>query len=651
MNDMQANTSNITNYTRGGQTFLRQTAMFGSINSIVISILLFVFLGVAGFSLYKAVPIHCFYNAKEIIEARFLDMLPGNKDIPKIIHHTPFGKRKESVNFILRSRMIAKSMKKIEEEAIYAAYRGGAASAGVLIVIVGFFIAYGKRTVKEKYIKGTKLVSVKELNKQLKKVSKSRLNIGGVEIPEDYEKTHTLLLGTTGSGKTTALHHMLRQIRARGEKAVIVDTNAEMVSHYYREGKDIILNPFDARSQEWNLWSEINHVDDIDNIVEGLVPNTHQDSFWTESGKTILESALAKMNRVRNNQDLCALLNGDLKEMEKFFKNTPASKIVSAINDKTALSVLATLANHIKSYKYFTPVVQQPWSIKKWIEDENDDSWLFLSCIPSRRTKMRPLFNVWLSAALRSLMDMGSHNKRRRWFIIDELASMNRINSINTILSEIRKYGGAVVAATQEISQLKSIYGQHDTDTIMSLFNIKMVMRMINTDTARYISSMLGSAETVKIAENSSYGMSIVRDGVSTYQQNVTNPVIKENDIMNIENLSAFIKIAAHDVSRIDMEYVDIPKMARQVEERTDLAQFETTEDNIVIQKNKKKKAQEVTEDDKIDEADNERENDVEEKAENEDIMSYEQDIIENADEENIEMTRRKLIEKDLGYE
>lgn len=56
------------------------------------------------------------------------------------------------------------------------------------------------------------------------------------------------MIGTTGSGKTTALRQLLDGIEAWGEAALVYDTSGEFIAHYYRpERGDIILNPVDAR--------------------------------------------------------------------------------------------------------------------------------------------------------------------------------------------------------------------------------------------------------------------------------------------------------------------------------------------------------------------------------------------------------------------
>src|SRR3546814_13244316 len=86
---------------------------------------------------------------------------------------------------------------------------------------------------------------------------------------------HMAMIGTTGSGKTTALRQMLDGIEARGEAALVYDTSGEFIAHYYRpERGDIILNPFDARCAYWSPFAEIAHPADADRIANQLITDT-----------------------------------------------------------------------------------------------------------------------------------------------------------------------------------------------------------------------------------------------------------------------------------------------------------------------------------------------------------------------------------------
>jgi hypothetical protein len=129
--------------------------------------------------------------------------------------------------------------------------------AFILYTPLGGFLAIkaakrGKEIKADKYIRGAKLVSAEELEKEvIDKHGHSDLTIGDLPLPVGFSKKHTLISGTTGAGKSTALIHLLKAIRARGDRAVVYDKKGEFVEMFYRDGVDHILNPSDNRSHQW----------------------------------------------------------------------------------------------------------------------------------------------------------------------------------------------------------------------------------------------------------------------------------------------------------------------------------------------------------------------------------------------------------------
>lgn len=107
----------------------------------------------------------------------------------------------------------------------------------------------GQDTMGDRVLSGTRVIGETALAGMTANQSNgSELSIGAIRLPRRIETRHFAFLGTTGSGKTTALRQMLDGIEARGEPALVYDTSGEFIAHYYRpERGDIILNPFDAR--------------------------------------------------------------------------------------------------------------------------------------------------------------------------------------------------------------------------------------------------------------------------------------------------------------------------------------------------------------------------------------------------------------------
>lgn len=422
-------------------------------------------------------------------------------------------------------------------------------SAGAFIVIFilvsWFSIRSGNKRQETKIIKGYELVSPKKLKRLVNKKGSSNIHINGIPLPRDAECEHILMTGTTGSGKTNALQQLLIQIKALGHKAVIVDTNAGFFSRYYEPFQDKLLNPFDVRSQQWDLWKECVNDYDYDEFAESLIPSDHYDSFWTKAAQQLLSTTLAKMNLNKDkslDELLTLLLNKPLKDVVEYYQGTSVSAYVDPGAEKTALGIRATLVSAIRSLKYVKDQKKvPPFSIRDWIINDAEKGCLYLSCLPTQREALKPLFSAWLSIALKSLMSAGENRERRVWFIIDELASLNRIPILMQGLSESRKYGGCMVLSFQDFHQLEALYGLQTARTLGALSGTKVIFRL-DSHAAKHMAELFGQQEILESRESISFGAHPMRDGVSLGAEQRIQPLIAPSDIMQLDNFEAYLK-------------------------------------------------------------------------------------------------------------
>ena len=88
------------------------------------------------------------------------------------------------------------------------------------------------------------------------------------------ETKHFKFIGTTGTGKSTAIREMLSAALARGDRAVIADPDGGYFSHFYDADRgDVVLNPFDPDAVKWNLLGEIRNDYDVDQLARSLIPD------------------------------------------------------------------------------------------------------------------------------------------------------------------------------------------------------------------------------------------------------------------------------------------------------------------------------------------------------------------------------------------
>ena len=301
----------------------------------------------------------------------------------------------------------------------------------------------GCKNKEKKLLSGVHVVSISSLKKLMRPHGrKGALRIAGIPLAENLETKHMLLSGTTGSGKTNCLHELLPQLRCAKQRAVIVDLTGEFVSKYFRQGQDVLLNPFDARSMGWNPWAECTQDYHYDDLAASMVPEQSMDPFWHTAARILLSEALRKLKPKPSLQKLLdVLVNSSLTEASLFFKNSKAASFVSKDAEKTAASIRATLASHLSSLVYLD--ASNPVSIRQWVHyQDQEDSWLFLVALPDQREAMRSLLSTWVGVAIRSLLSLEPTPSRRLWFVMDELPALHHLPSLPLGLAEARKYGG-----------------------------------------------------------------------------------------------------------------------------------------------------------------------------------------------------------------
>jgi type IV conjugative transfer system coupling protein TraD len=413
--------------------------------------------------------------------------------------------------------------------------------AGMFLLICGTWVWRGR---------ANKLMESKALQKFLEKEKiASSFKIGGVSLRLNSETQHLLFCGTTGTGKSNCFTHLFPQIRDQKQRAIIVDTTGEFVSRYYREGKDVLINPFDERSVSWNPWVECEYPYHYDEIAYGFIPQTGNDRFWSESARTVFSEALMFLANEdsRNVDELYSLLLEDsLLNLYKALINTPAASLLDPSGDKTAMSIRSHLAPYLKVLRYL-PKNKPVFSVRDWVKNtetnSEHDSWLFITSTPDQRETLKPLLTGLMTIAFNALMNTKPDPHRRLWFVIDELISLNKQEVLPKALAEIRKYGGCIAAGIQNIPQLQEQYGNAETKSLTSLFNTKVVFRNGDPETARHMSQMLGEQEVKETIEGLSYGAHQMRDGVSLNEQKRMKPVVSATDIMALNDLEAYLKL------------------------------------------------------------------------------------------------------------
>ncbi len=570
--------------TQGGQVHLHQLRM---LKQIFIAGLLGALLAGSGYLAWQCqrVPPYAWQMAYETYWAKFMfASTPDTKHKELFQVYTPkIGKPyKRRCSSILKDPLLIKTTQQVERYLLKAAYKSLRFGGVVFFLIMALWFVLGRLQKKPEHKRGNTLVPWKELVRLLKKKGEaSDLHLENLPLIKDKETSHILVTGTTGSGKTNAFHILLSQIRQRGDRAIVLDVTGDYVSRYYNENTDIILNPLDTRSETWHPWADCHLDSHYDVFAEAMIQpkDGSRDPFWDNASRAVLKTTLRKYAAHKNTnvQKLYTfLLSSTDGEFEDFFRGTEAATFAFKNNEKTTHSIRSVLSSQIESLRQLEPT-KESFSIRNWVMNplslicsdkgqgdsmvckpnpQKIEGWLFITARPDQRETLRPLISAWMDIALNALMVLPENRERRLWFVMDELAALQKLPRLQAGLAESRKYGGCLLVGFQSKPQLEEIYGRNASDAVLDLFNTKVFFRCTEPSTQQWISKVLGDKEEAEPQENISFGAHHTRDGVSLSRQTRQKPLVMPAELSQLNDLECYVRLPGDiPCTKIQMSY------------------------------------------------------------------------------------------------
>ncbi|SEH54406.1 Putative conjugative transfer protein TraD_F [Bathymodiolus azoricus thioautotrophic gill symbiont] len=246
----------------------------------------------------------------------------------------------------------------------------------LIYMIISFYIGkYGKNKQDDKFLRGGAFISNEAFTKSLKKKQINQdLRLGEVPTLKGIETIHFEISGATGTGKSQTLKHLIKDIKSRGDRAIIYSSSTEFISEFYDESRDIILNPLDDRSPNWSIWNEVEEIYHYDDIAASLIPDVEGDQgdpIWKGASRLLFADIARKLKEngeYSTRLFIDSLLIISNEKIKKIIDNTLSTIIFSGNENKIADSVRFTLVESIKSLRFLTND-RGSFSIRKWVKN------------------------------------------------------------------------------------------------------------------------------------------------------------------------------------------------------------------------------------------------------------------------------------------
>ena len=572
---------------RGGQTVFHGIRMWGQLFQAALLFAAFTTVAVPAWNLWRSTTGAEWYAAGMATLAEAKLAIGYDPDSGQEVRYV------DGTRHVLRIRDIAASVpalearERIKAEMFASAGLGAAAGAGLIGLFLVVFWYRGARLGRQKRIRGAEMVTARELRRRIQTPHARLLqrlpggkrlrpySIAGIPYPERTETQHTIVSGTTGSGKTVLISDLVSQIRARGERCVIYDKMGSYTRSFYDRERDVLMNPLDGRAPRWSPFLEARNPRDFDMMAAALIPQQKDtvDPFWVTAARQLFSNGAGVFWKqgVEDNRVLVDhLLKTELTALAEAMEGTVAQSIVDPENPKTALSVRAMLTAHLSALE-FLPDTGKPFSIREWIGKEDGDGFLFLTSRGDQHASLRGLISTWLEIAVNAMLSLAQDDGRRIWVILDELPTLHQVPSLQPGLAESRQFGGCFVLGVQVASALRDLYGRNGAETISGLCGTRVVLAAPDRDTAQWSADSLGRSEVEEVAEGYSYGANTIRDGVSLTPRRELRALALPSEIMRLANLEGYLKFPGpFPVASIRLKYVARPAAAERFVPRED---------------------------------------------------------------------------------
>lgn len=379
------------------------------------------------------------------------------------------------------------------------------------------------------------------------------LTLAGWPIPWIDETKHFKVLGTTGTGKSTAIREVLSGALLRGDRAVIADPDGSYQKRYHTpERGDQLLNPFNPQSARWDLFAEIQQLHDADQLARSLIPDhPGADQNWRNYARTFVTAVLRQLHRA-GETDLAKLYwllvmapAGELKEL---LAPTPAGPFLGEDNGKFFESVRSVTTVHVAALEYLArQELGPPLSIRSWIREGKGS--LFLPYRAGDLAALRHVISTWMRLAMFEVMN-ADEGDQKLWFVVDELDALGAIDGLKDALARLRKFGGRCILGFQSIAQVRGTYGDPEAQTIVENCGNTLILRCSASErggTAEFASRLIGKREIVRRiqSESSPRLFSNAERTRTVTEQYITEDAVMASEIEQLPDLTGYLKLAS----------------------------------------------------------------------------------------------------------
>lgn len=388
-------------------------------------------------------------------------------------------------------------------------------------------------------------------------VDSGGVTLAGVSLTPADETKHFKLIGTTGTGKSTAISELVTCALRRGDRAIISDPDGSYLAAFGNRFRgDAILNPFERDSWRWDLFGELQHSYDVEQLASALIPTSADSSAqeWRGYARTFVAAVVRRCHE-SGRHDLSQLwwllAIASLDELRSLLIGTTAQPFLEPDNARMFGSIRSVAVSAMAALEYVRAQRAPLFSVREWIRTGR--GVLFIPYRAGQIAAMRSMIAAWLRLAIFEIMNRPIQ-QQRLWVVIDELDALGAIDGLKDALARLRKFGGCCVLGFQSIAQVSSTYGHGEAQTIIENCSNTLILRCSSSEnggTSQFASRLIGEREVLRrqVSRGSDRAAMFARAALRRSTQVSDQPAIESavlaSELEQLPDLIGYLKTAS----------------------------------------------------------------------------------------------------------
>jgi type IV secretory pathway TraG/TraD family ATPase VirD4 len=386
------------------------------------------------------------------------------------------------------------------------------------------------------------------------------LTLAGVALDAADETKHFKLIGTTGTGKSTAIRELLGGALARGDRAVIADPDGGYLRQFRDAARgDVVLNPFEPGSVKWDLFGELAETHDVEQLARSLIPD-HEgpDRSWRGYARTFFSAVTdqARAAGVSDVRELYRLLVvAGTSELKTLVAGTPAQPFLEEHNGRMFDSIRSVTSSAVAPLAYVSRQKDgAPFSVRRWTRgavgaghEQEERGVLFIPYRAGQIAALRSVISAWMRLAIFEAMDR-AEGEIRLWFVVDELDALGQIDGLKDALARLRKFGGRCVLGFQSVAQVSATYGAGEAQTLVENCGNTLILRCAGSEhggTSQFASRLIGEREVLRTSVSRSQRPFELLPVVNRSQSSGIEVAVMASEVEQLPDLAGYLKLAS----------------------------------------------------------------------------------------------------------